>query len=364
MPEDISTKPYRVLALDGGGMRGLYTASLLKNLANRFKDSEDDLDIGKGFDLIIGTSTGSLLAAGLAAGISITKIIEIYKEMGMKIFRKRIPHYSLLKFFWALRHLHKPLNGNDNLKNTLNHVFKNETLGQLYDRRKIGLCIPAVNMTTHKLNIFKTPHIASKKADNERKLSEVCLASSAAPVFFPVAEIDDVHGSNSSSYFVDGGLCANNPVMIGLIEALYLSNVSQSVDIVSIGTCPLSSGEAMISGEEKKGLFYWNFGIKALEISMFSQSQYSQSMAELLAENFTRTGKKIEIIRLNQTAPSSIQEKHLGLDNASEKSCNTLIQLGNSDALEIKRLAENGNDKLEKLIPLFSSMSTLQKQEK
>ena len=64
--DEITTKPYRVLSLDGGGMRGLYTASLLNTLSDRFGNQ---LDVGKGFDLIVGTSTGSILAAGLVAGI-------------------------------------------------------------------------------------------------------------------------------------------------------------------------------------------------------------------------------------------------------------------------------------------------------
>ena len=63
------TKPYRVLSLDGGGMRGLYTASVLKSLMNRVSKPGNDKDIGKGFDLIVGTSTGGILACGLVAGI-------------------------------------------------------------------------------------------------------------------------------------------------------------------------------------------------------------------------------------------------------------------------------------------------------
>lgn len=63
--------PFRVLTLDGGGMRGLYTSSLLRALA-RFADQrflKQEPDLGKSFDLICGTSTGAILACGLAAGI-------------------------------------------------------------------------------------------------------------------------------------------------------------------------------------------------------------------------------------------------------------------------------------------------------
>ena len=76
-------KPYRVLSLDGGGMRGLYTASVLQSLVNRFSRSNSgNKDIGKGFDLIAGTSTGGILACGLAAGVPIKNIIELYSKKG------------------------------------------------------------------------------------------------------------------------------------------------------------------------------------------------------------------------------------------------------------------------------------------
>ncbi len=99
-------KPYRVLSLDGGGMRGLYTASLLKSLSERFCKSSNK-DIGKGFDLIVGTSTGGILAAGLVAGIEIDKIIEIYYKEGKNIFKSPVPNNFLRKIIWAFCHIKK-----------------------------------------------------------------------------------------------------------------------------------------------------------------------------------------------------------------------------------------------------------------
>ena len=99
----MSLKPYRVLSLDGGGMRGLYTAALLKSLSQQFGKSSKK-DIGKGFHLIVGTSTGGILACGLAAGIPIDEIMEIYSKAGKDIFTNPMPNDSsdLKKLSWAV----------------------------------------------------------------------------------------------------------------------------------------------------------------------------------------------------------------------------------------------------------------------
>lgn len=76
-----NNKPFRVLSLDGGGMRGLYTASVLSTLSGRFGGNKI-LDVGKGFDLIVGTSTGGILATALVAGVPIPKVIDLYRQKG------------------------------------------------------------------------------------------------------------------------------------------------------------------------------------------------------------------------------------------------------------------------------------------
>ncbi|HHT9706115.1 CBASS cGAMP-activated phospholipase [Legionella pneumophila serogroup 8] len=352
-------KPFKVLSIDGGGMRGLYTAALLNTLSNSFGHN---LDVGKGFDLIVGTSTGGLVAAGLASGIPLTKIIGIYKEKGTEIFRNTMPNKGYKKIIWALKHLFNSANKNETLKNTLDTVFNNENLGELYNRRKIGICIPAVNIVNHKLRVFKTPHNHLKQADNTRTIGEICLASSAAPIFLPIAEIsNDISGAKS--YFVDGGLCANNPVLIGLIEALQLSDIAQPIEIISIGTCPPAYGEVIDSYNVNKGLLFWNFGAKAVELAMNSQATAYESIAEHLAENFIQYGKQISFLRLVQTTPSPTQAEYLNLDNKSNKSRSTLIQLAINDALQIYGKAIAGRDNYGMLVPIFQSMPTLEGEE-
>jgi predicted acylesterase/phospholipase RssA len=112
-------KPFRVLSLDGGGMRGLYTAVVLETLAMHFarkrEPRADSLDIGKGFDLIVGTSTGGILACSLAFGLPLSKLADLYRVEGPKIFTDPMPdNDDTLKLVrWLLRNRKKAANKDD-----------------------------------------------------------------------------------------------------------------------------------------------------------------------------------------------------------------------------------------------------------
>ena len=84
----VDQKPFRVLSLDGGGMRGIYTAEYLSCLASGFskRTGKGDLDLGKGFDLIVGTSTGAIVGCALVAGVPLGKVVSVYKDNGKLIF--------------------------------------------------------------------------------------------------------------------------------------------------------------------------------------------------------------------------------------------------------------------------------------
>jgi uncharacterized protein len=356
-------KPFRVLTLDGGGMRGLYTASVLNALGQRFSPKQE-LDIGKGFNLIIGTSTGGILACGLAAGVPISNITDIYRKHGRQIFTHPLPRHQFAKFLWAICNLFFPANKNEPLHSSLENIFKKQTLGDLFSARKIGLCIPSIDLATHKSQVFKTAHDPRRNADDERQLVDICLATSAAPIMLPIASINNPHTKNQTSHFVDGGLWANNPVLVGLIEALHITNLDQAIEIVSIGTCPPPSGGTLLPKEIKRGIFGWNFGIKALELSMDAQASGHQFMAKFLVEHLRKCNRKIKLLRFEQSAPSSDQATHLGMDNPSERACSTLIELGNSDALKHYGQSLDSESEYSLLQPIFQSMPNLTTKEK
>src|SRR5260370_32622293 len=86
-------KPFRVLSLDGGGMRGIYTAEYLSCLAegSAKRTGRSSLDIGKAFDLIVGTSTGAIVGCALAAAVPLSEVVSLYKKNGKLIFPRRVP---------------------------------------------------------------------------------------------------------------------------------------------------------------------------------------------------------------------------------------------------------------------------------
>src|ERR1700674_3916127 len=126
-------KPYRVLSLDGGGMRGTYTATYLSCLAADFakKRSVAGLDVGASFDLIVGTSTGAIIACALAAEIPLSRVVDLYRNHGRTIFAHKLPDrfgiFLLLDFFRRSRDLRQ---GNKALSNALVEAFGEMTVSE------------------------------------------------------------------------------------------------------------------------------------------------------------------------------------------------------------------------------------------
>lgn len=355
-------KPIRVLTLDGGGMRGLYTAVVLHTMMKRFADSSDasDLDIGKAFDLIVGTSTGGILACALAAGVPTGRIIELYSKYGSKIFSNPIPKKKRSLAFWIPRNCLRSANRNEVLNQQLNAIFKDETVKGVYERRGIALCIPAVNMATHAAWVFKTSHNPGKHRDDKYLLSDVCLATSAAPIYLPLVSIQNPDVPTATTTFADGGLWANNPIMIGLVEALGMSEASRPIEVLSIGTCAPPAGKVTTGTELNVGLLGWQAGVKPLELSIDAQATGYSFMAGFLAKELTKLGRKCTILRIPPTSPSAEHMEFMGLDRACEKSVQVLSQLGSHDGSLAHGKAHSGGDAdYQMLKRIFESMPKL-----
>jgi patatin-like phospholipase/acyl hydrolase len=220
------SKPFRVLSLDGGGMRGVYASTYLGELAEAFarKRGVTALDVGKGFDLIAGTSTGAIVACALAAGVPLSDVVSLYREHGRAIFPRKLPTRFGLSLMVQLVTRPAPLASCAKaLREVLEATFRSETLAQVYARRGIALAIPAVEMNRHHSWVFKTPHHPNTNGrDNRYRLADVCLATTAAPIFRSLAPLDDPNGGPSYFVFADGGLWANNPVIVGLVDGQQL----------------------------------------------------------------------------------------------------------------------------------------------
>lgn len=354
-----SLKPYRVLALDGGGMRGLYSATVLHILASRIatEAGKGELDVGKGFDLITGTSTGGLLGCALAHGCSTSQVISLYQDKGLEIFDDPTPTGNSI-YLWAFRNKKKPAAHAEPLRKELTALFGESTLEELYRARGIALCIPVTNVSSQKSQVFKTPHLSSYTRDRKYKLVDVCMATSAAPFFFPLAVLDDPTNPGSHEAFSDGGLWANSPVLVGLIEAVSLQK-ERPIQIISVSTCAPPTGKSIEKGSENWGVVDWKAGVGALDLSLEAQSIGHYFMAKLISTCLC-TAVQPKIIRLPSSPPSSDQTVHIGLDRACPKALNTLQNKARDDADMILSKMEKGEDDLDILKDILTGLPEME----
>ena len=349
-------KAFRILSLDGGGMRVLYSISVLKTLIQRFNSSSNSKDLGKQFDLIVGTSSGSITGAGLACGKNLEQIQNLYKAWGPLIFSRPAPNkkgsllsWAALKTFWSAA------NRNIELKQSLQEAFQEETLGELFKRRNIGLCVNAVEMTSHNPKVFKTPHQSYLK-DQNRKLKDICLASAAAPVLFPLARIPSLTSPQEFETYCDGGFWAGNPVLVALIEGLQTASQNQNIEIVSIGTGPSPYEKSFTHKSADRGILDWGFGSRISELSVDLQGKGSTFIAQLLTRHLSTKERTVKVIRVEESQPDPKKIKHLGIDVSTEISFSTWENLGEQDGQKTYEKILHGDSDLLPLKEIFSNL--------
>src|ERR1700712_3057821 len=115
---DPATGPKRILSLDGGGIRGALTLGYLKKIETVLREKENDpaLVLSDYFDLIGGTSTGSIIAGALAIGMSVDEIVKMYMDLGGKIFGKKRSFWNPLQTLKFLKAEYDYQALEDNLK--------------------------------------------------------------------------------------------------------------------------------------------------------------------------------------------------------------------------------------------------------
>ncbi len=349
----MNSRPYRVLTIDGGGVRGLYTAIVLRKLAHWFSERRGcgSLDLGRGFDLIAGTSTGGILACGLAAGVDLDKIVNLYRVEGPRLFRRPIPRSGFARLIWAVRNFFRPANDAEPLRDALTRIFGDETLAELWERRRIALCIPAVDARTYQPRVFKTPHDPPRVRDNAWKLVNVSMATSAAPIVLPLAECNDPHDGEAAHVFADGGLWANNPVLVGLVEGLRLARPSQPVHVLSVGTCSPPPGAPIENGQW--GLAQWGVGLGALEMSLAAQSAGSDHLAHFIADAM---GGRAVVTRLPDAPVSPGYHPALGLDQVSPRSLRALNDMAERASSQLLSELTRGSDLGKRIASFFEEL--------
>jgi patatin-like phospholipase/acyl hydrolase len=229
-------QPKRILSLDGGGIRGALTLGFLERLESiiREKENNKDLLLCDYFDLIGGTSTGAIIAAGLSIGKTSGEIKELYLSIGEKIFGQKNSFLKNPRKWYKASYNFAPL------ENALEDFFGDITMGS--DKIKTGLCIVTKRADTFSTwPILNNPDGKYFKYNKNMMLHKVVRASAAAPTYFIPKQIDV--GGGQIATFIDGGLSlANNPAFqLFLIATLkgfpYKWPLGEDkITLVSIGT--------------------------------------------------------------------------------------------------------------------------------
>lgn len=290
---------FRILSLDGGGVKGAYTASVLHMLEELSGKSISDH-----FDLITGTSTGGIIAIAIGLGVPLEKIVKLYVENGPVIFRKS--KSGIRGTITALiRRLKRAKHSQAVLRDCLEEVLENRKFGESKNR----LVIPAFNAVNGNIQLFKTAHRENYRMDFRRPACEIALATSAAPTYF------DAFKDKNGGAYLDGGVWANSPVMVGIVEATSALGFHPSqIDVLSIGTTSIPFD--ISHARRKGGLLSWNIGV--VDLLMEAQGKGMQGLA------FATVGQNL--LRIDEvTRPG-----RFSLDGAHE--VNDLRALGENSA--------------------------------
>ena len=288
-------KPFYILSIDGGGLRGLFAAHLLKKMEEAWQ-----IDWGRRFGLLAGTSTGSILSSGLAAGISAVDLTEFYKTHGEAIFRPR----ACARF--DIRRLFTSRYSSKTLKALLDGMFHDLTLGDI----AIPLVLPSVDIGNGCVHVLKSKYHGQFVRDQKVRVSDAVLASCSAPTYF------DPHIVNDTYQLVDGGIWANNPSLVATIDAHYRLGIPlEDIRVLAIGTGKSTTFYPRSRGKWKDRLVYnwqgWGFatrwgGSKFIDLILNLQSDNAHNMLCLLLGESPIEPKRVLRLTFESDQPLSM----------------------------------------------------------
>jgi hypothetical protein len=273
--------PRRILSIDGGGILGTFPAAVLAELEQHL-----EYPIGSYFDLIAGTSTGGILAIGLAMGLKASTLLHLYETKGPAIFGQN--HSPAINFTLrkvrSVRQLYRRKYGSEALKAALINVLGERRIGDA----KTRLLVPAWSPVAQTVYLYKTAHEVRLRTDYKAPAVDAALATSAAPIYFRQ------HLSYRDVGLVDGGIWANNPIALAVTEAIgVLEWSAASLHILSLGCL-----EEVYSVPKGGGI--GTLGRKVISLFMDGQSHGAMGMAKLLTGD---VHKRKAIYRIDHHVP-------------------------------------------------------------
>lgn len=338
-------KPFKILSIDGGGIRGVFPAMVLANYEAELKaKGVEKWQVYQNFDLICGTSTGGIMAIGLSLGIPAREIYEMYLNNAALIFGKKK---------WFLRQIWVSAHKRDELEKLVRKTFaKYHSDG---DPRllhcKTPVMIPIYDMIEGRPSVLKSKYHTAFVNDFHIPAYQVAMATSAAPTYFDpysssytdLNEIEKPFGNK-----VDGGVWANNPTLNGIVEAQKaFGKELKNLSVLSLGTGYQKFCDAGIKKNtgilnwflrlidlkektelrKKFGILYWIHSDdkkRLIDLFMQGQSQQVQNLISLMQKGIDKSEKD------NFT--------YLRIDTELNESCN--IEMDETDKDKLKKLSE------------------------
>ena len=275
-------KPLRVLSIDGGGVRGMLPARILFLMEEKFH-----INIYNTFDLIVGTSTGSIVTGAIATKYDLTQLVDDYMEASPKIFKKR----------WSLCGLARSKYDRKSLENFLHKRLGDIKLGEI----EKPIILNATNVSVWGVHVFKSAYQKKYRGgdyvrDPDVPLFKAVLASCAAPAYFDPVEI-------KGTLVCDGGVWANNPALVAYTEAK--SNFkTDNIKILSLGT-----GKSQRTYQKSNcwGLLSGWKNTKLVDFMMSCQIDFPQNSLNLIDEE--------QILRINPEIENCNLDDYEKMDN-------------------------------------------------
>lgn len=248
----------RILVIDGGGIKGVLPASFLAHVEETLPEKTAEY-----FDLVVGTSTGGIIALALGLGLSARATLAFYEEHGPKIFYGN-HRFKAFRGWFPAKYNPQPLRA------ALEDVFGERRLGESTER----LVIPSFNIDTGEVHVWKTAHHPRLERDYRSLVVDVALSTAAAPTYFPT------HRIVSGTLLIDGEMWANNPIAVALVEAVgILKWPADDLRVLSLG-CTTTALNVDWGKKHSLGKFGW--AEKIAEVFMAGQSSGAMGMAQHL----------------------------------------------------------------------------------
>lgn len=301
----------RLISLDGGGYLGLATASLIEGLENHFESRLSDT-----FDLFCGTSTGAIVALGLAIGKTGTDLRKLYIGLGVDVLQNSWGP------FWKVARLWTPKYRTEALRTALTGVFEDATLADVHAR---GKCVVVTSfcLSTGRPRLFKTNHSNNLTRHGGYRLVDIALASAAAPAYFPCVSVADPL-SGVVETFCDGGVVTNHPALVAYAEAVSECGVAaRDVKLLSVST-PRSNLAQRDPIRLRRGLWHWGEGLA--ETFIEGGARVSDHVLKRIVRSYPEAERPLyERIELNNAY-------RLAFDDVSQSATNALILEGSNCA--------------------------------